>query len=257
MRVLIAAWDVVEREELVERLRLAGWTASATDHGWEAAELAGRFSFDAIVACRDLVDGTAFELAAALRGAGVPTPLIVLGTLGVAEQVRALNAGADDAQPTPVHVDELVARLHAIVRRDRRVETLVRVGPITVDLRSRELILDGRTVHLSVKVYQVLETLALRAGHLVERGALLDALYRGDAGEPDPKVIDVFLVKLRRALGPHRGLIETVWGKGWRLGAPAPEAPMPASGWTAEIGLTAARIRAAASGDGRRTREIA
>lgn len=229
MRLLIADADTLTRAHLSATERDYGWTVEATDSGYEAVEMAQRYGFDVIIAGRELLEMAAFELVMVLRRAGVATPVLVLGTLGMAEQVRALNLGADDAQPLPIHPHELEARLHALVRRGRQAPPVLTIGPIGLDLASREAFLDGRRLKLSNAVYRVLEALAVREGQVVTRGVILDALYAG-RDEPDPKIVDVFVCKVRRALGAHAGLIETIWGQGWRLLA-TPEPPrLPAAG---------------------------
>ena len=159
-----------------------------------------------------------------LRGRGDVTPVIILTALDqVSDRIEGLNAGADDYLTKPFHKDELVARVRAIVRRARgHSESVIRVGNITVDLNAKSVEVGGRDVHLTGKEYAMLELLSMRKGTTLTKEMFLNHLY-GGIDEPELKIIDVFVCKLRKKLaqanaGEH--YIETVWGRGYVMRDP-------------------------------------
>src|SRR6266566_6816332 len=123
----------------------------------------------------------------------------------------------------PFHKDELVARIHAIVRRSKgHAQSVIQTGDLVVNLDTKTVEVNGARVHLTGKEYQMLELLALRKGATLTKEMFLNHLY-GGTDEPEVKIIDVFICKIRKKLetasqGEH--FIETVWGRGYRLGEP-------------------------------------
>jgi len=159
-----------------------------------------------------------------LRLARIKTPVLILsGLTGVESRVKGLGYGADDYLTKPFHKDELVARVQAIVRRSAgHAESLVHVGDLTVRLDSKRAEIAGKPVNLTMKEFALLELMALRQGSTLTKEMFLNHLY-GGMDEPEIKIIDVFICKLRKKLAGFSGgtnYIETVWGRGYRLHEP-------------------------------------
>ena len=155
------------------------------------------------------------------------TPILILsGLAGIEDKVKGLGFGADDYMTKPFHKDELVARIHAIVRRSKgHAESLIKTGDLVVNLDSKTVEVNGARMHVTGKEYQILELLSLRKGASVTKEMFLTSLY-GGMDEPEIKIIDVFVCKLRKKLADASGgkdYIETVWGRGYLLRQPADE----------------------------------
>ena len=218
------------------RARAAAWVLGtaghtllapdAVDTADEAVDLARLYPYDLILLdlpLADTGDGAAFLRR--LRQAKVRTPVLVIAPDDEpVAKLRAFAEGADDYVVRPVRNDELTARVNAIVRRSRGLaHRVVEAGPLRIDLDAHRLEVAGAPVHLTVKEYALLEVLALRIGTTVARGTILDHLY-GGLDEPDMKILDIFMCKLRRkiaAAGGPADIIETDWGRGFRLRVPA------------------------------------
>ncbi|HUO23948.1 MAG TPA: response regulator transcription factor, partial [Caulobacteraceae bacterium] len=159
-----------------------------------------------------------------LRVSKVKTPILILsGLAGIEDKVKGLGFGADDYMTKPFHKDELIARIHAVVRRSKgHAQSVIKTGDITVNLDAKTVEVNGMRVHLTGKEYQMLELLSLRKGTTLTKEMFLNHLY-GGMDEPELKIIDVFICKLRKKLasaasGQHH--IETVWGRGYVLRDP-------------------------------------
>ncbi|MCA1970093.1 MAG: response regulator transcription factor, partial [Rhizobium sp.] len=139
------------------------------------------------------------------------------------DKVRGLGFGADDYMTKPFHKDELVARIHAIVRRSKgHAQSIIITGELIVNLDAKTVEVGGQRVHLTGKEYQMLELLSLRKGTTLTKEMFLNHLY-GGMDEPELKIIDVFICKLRKKLANAAGganYIETVWGRGYVLREP-------------------------------------
>jgi two-component system cell cycle response regulator CtrA len=165
-----------------------------------------------------------FEVLRALRVSKVKTPILILsGRAGIENKVIGLGYGADDYMTKPFHKDELVARIQAVVRRSKgHSQSVITTGKLTVNLDAKTVEVDTARVHLTGKEYQMLELLSLRKGTTLTKEMFLNHLY-GGMDEPELKIIDVFICKLRKKLaaaanGKHH--IETVWGRGYVLRDP-------------------------------------
>ncbi|OYW15969.1 MAG: DNA-binding response regulator, partial [Novosphingobium sp. 12-64-8] len=158
----------------------------------------------------------------------VQTPVLILS--GISEmdsKIRSFGFGADDYVTKPFHREELVARIHAVVRRSKgHSQSIIRTGKLAVNLDAKTVEVDGARVHLTGKEYAMLELLSLRKGTTLTKEMFLNHLY-GGMDEPELKIIDVFICKLRKKLShacSGENYIETVWGRGYVLRDPGEEA---------------------------------
>ena len=176
----------------------------------------------------DLPDMSGFEVLRSLRVSKVRTPTLILsGLAGIEDKVKRFGFGADDYMTKPFHKDELVARIHAVVRRCKgHAQSMVQSGDLIINLDSKMVEINGARVRLTGKEYQILELLSLRKGMTLTKEMFLNHLY-GGMDEPEVKIIDVFMCKLRKKLTNASGgknYIETVWNRGYVLRHPAEEA---------------------------------
>jgi len=166
-----------------------------------------------------------FEVLRALRVSKVKTPILILsGLAGIEDKVKGLGFGADDYLTKPFHKDELVARIHAIVRRSKgHAQSVIQTGDLVVNLDTKTVEVNSQRVHLTGKEYQMLELLSLRKGTTLTKEMFLNHLY-GGMDEPELKIIDVFMCKLRKKLAnasSGKNYIETIWGRGCLLREPS------------------------------------
>ncbi|WP_244478030.1 response regulator transcription factor, partial [Methylobacterium sp. Leaf86] len=155
--------------------------------------------YDIILLDLTLPDMSGYEVLRNLRVAKVKTPILILsGMASIEDKVKGLGFGADDYLTKPFHKDELVARIHAIVRRSKgHAQSVITTGDLTVNLDEKMVAIAGNRVNLTGKEYQILELLALRKGTTLTKEMFLNHLY-GGMDEPELKIIDVFICKLRK-----------------------------------------------------------
>lgn len=223
MRILLVEDDASTRQSLELLLRSEGFNVYATGEGEEAVSLGKLYDYDAILLDLTLPDMSGFDVIRALRLAAVKTPIIALGyECDVDTTVRVLGIGGDECLAKPFHKDELVARIHALVRRCKGHATnVVQTGDLVLNLDSRTVSVRGERVYLTGKEYQMLELLSLRKGMTLSKDAFLTHIY-GGRDEPELKIIDVFICKLRKKLrAAGSECVETVWGQGFVLRDPA------------------------------------
>ena len=231
MRVLLVEDDTIVARGVTLALKAATMIVDTADTGEEALELARLYDYDIIVLDLMLPDMEGYEVVRRLRAARFETPVLILsGLTRPANKIRGFGMGADDYITKPFDQQELVARIQAIVRRAKGFsQPTLSVGPLTLNLGSREVLVEGRSVHLTGKEYAVLELLTLRKGIVLTKEAFLNHLY-GGMDEPEVKIIDVFICKLRKklAMAGAAELIGTVWGRGYVLREPTGGARMAA-----------------------------
>jgi two-component system cell cycle response regulator CtrA len=205
-------------------LRHANLNVYATDLGEEGIDLAKLYDYDIILLDLNLPDMNGHDVLRQLRSARVTTPILILSGLDDPEnKLKGFGFGADDYLTKPFHRDELVARIHAIIRRSKgHAQSVIRTGKIAVNLDAKTVEVNGQTVHLTGKEYQMLELLSLRKVTTLTKEMFLNHLY-GGMDEPELKIIDVFICKLRKKLTTAtqgENYIETVWGRGYVLRDP-------------------------------------
>ena len=225
MRVLLIEDDSTTAQSIELMLRSESFNVYTTDFGEEGVDLGKIYDYDIILLDLNLPDMSGFEVLRSLRVSKVRTPILILsGLAGIDNKVSGFGLGADDYMTKPFHRDELVARIHAIVRRSKgHAESIVNTGDLCVNLDSKTVEISGAHVHLTGKEYQILELLSLRKGTTLTKEMFLNNLY-GGMDEPEGKIIDVFVCKLRKKLANASGgknYIETVWGRGYVLREPS------------------------------------
>jgi len=226
MRVLLVEDDPTTSRSIELMLSHANLNVYATDLGEEGIDLAKLYDYDLILLDLALPDMHGHDVLRQLRLAKVDTPILILsGSDDTDNKIKGFGFGADDYLTKPFHREELVARIHAIIRRSKgHAQSIIRTGKIAVNLDAKTVDIDGVAVHLTGKEYQMLELLSLRKGTTLTKEMFLNHLY-GGMDEPELKIIDVFICKLRKKLSQATGgdnYIETVWGRGYVLRDPEP-----------------------------------
>lgn len=220
MRVLLAEDDLSLARVLSLTLRSTGAVVDQADLGEEALELVRHYDYDVMILDLMLPDIEGYEVVKRMRAARIETPVLILSGLSRPQaKVKGLGAGADDFITKPFDKAELLARMQAVVRRSRGLsQSILRLGNLEINLDSKEAIVDGKLIHLTGKEYAILELLALRKGFVLTKEAFLNHLY-GGMDEPEIKIIDVFICKLRKKLmqAGLSNLIGTVWGRGYMI----------------------------------------
>ena len=224
MRVLLIEDDSATAQSIELMLKSESFNVYTTDLGEEGADLGKLYDYDIILLDLNLPDMSGYDVLRSLRVSKVKTPILILsGLAGMEDKVKGLGFGADDYMTKPFHKDELVARIHAIVRRSKgHAQSVVQTGDLIVKLDAKTVEINEVRVHLTGKEYQMLELLSLRKGTTITKETFLTQLY-GGMDEPEIKIIDVFICKLRRKLGSAsngKNYIETVWGRGYALCEP-------------------------------------
>jgi two-component system cell cycle response regulator CtrA len=224
MRVLLIEDDSATAQSIELMLLSEGFNVFTTDLGEEGVDLGKIYDYDIILLDLNLPDISGYEVLRTLRVSKVKTPILILsGMAGTEDKVRGLGFGADDYMTKPFHKDELVARIHAIVRRAKgHAQSVINTGDLIVNLDTKTVEVGSERVHLTGKEYQMLELLSLRKGTTLTKEMFLNHLY-GGIDEPELKIIDVFICKLRKKLAMATGgdhYIETVWGRGYFLRDP-------------------------------------
>ncbi|WP_127902801.1 response regulator transcription factor CtrA [Solirhodobacter olei] len=228
MRILLVEDDPATSRSIELMLTHANLNVYCTDLGEEGIDLARLYDYDLILLDLNLPDMNGHEVLRQLRMSRVNTPILILsGSDDTENKIKGFGFGADDYLTKPFHREELVARIHAIIRRSKgHSQSVIHTGKVAVNLDAKSVEVDGRTVHLTGKEYQMLELLSLRKGTTLTKEMFLNHLY-GGMDEPELKIIDVFICKLRKKLAEATGgenYIDTVWGRGYVLRDPQPAA---------------------------------
>ncbi|HEX3364468.1 response regulator transcription factor [Phenylobacterium sp.] len=221
MHILLVEDNPVAAKSIELKLVAEGHNVFTTDLGEDAIELTSVYDYDLVLLDLDLADMEGLDVLRAVRAKKIRTPVIILTATGDIEtKVKALGAGADDFITKPFHKAELAARINAVVRRSRgHSESIIRTGNIALNIDTRTAEVCGTPVHLTPSEYKVLELLSLRKNSVLTKEMCLNHLYNG-LREPEVKIIDVFICKLRKklaAVAEGDNQIETVWGGGYML----------------------------------------
>jgi two-component system cell cycle response regulator CtrA len=224
MRALLVEDDTATAKSIALMLKSEGIICDTTDLGEDGLEIGKLYDYDIIILDLMLPDIDGYEVLRRFRAARVKTPILILSGLDELDsKIKGLGFGADDYLTKPFDKRELMARIHAIVRRAKgHSHSLIKTGRLTVNLDTGTVEADGQPLHLTGKEYAILELLSLRKGTTLTKEMFLNHLY-GGMDEPELKIIDVFICKLRKKLATAckgENYIETVWGRGYVLRDP-------------------------------------
>jgi two-component system, cell cycle response regulator CtrA len=233
MRALLIEDDIAAAQSIELMLKSESINVYTSDVGEEGIDLGKLYDYDIILLDLNLPDMSGFEVLRTLRVSKVKTPILVLsGLAGIEGKCKALDLGADDYMTKPFHKDELVARIHAIVRRSQgHAQSVIQIGELVLNLDTKTIEICGARVNFTGKEYKMLELLMLHKDRPVTKEMFLNHLY-GGMDEPEAKIIDVFICKMRKKLisgSRGKNFIETIWGRGYVLREPNDdEAKIPA-----------------------------
>ena len=224
MRVLLVEDDYAVSQSIETMLKKEGMVVDATDLGEDGLDIAKLYDYDIIILDLMLPDMNGYEVLKNLRSAKVTTPVLILSGLSEPDKkVKGLGYGADDYLTKPFDKAELLARIQAVVRRSKgHPNSVIKTGDVEIDIDTQTVTVKGKTLHLTGKEYGIMELLSLRKGATLNKDQFLNHLY-GGIDEPELKIIDVFICKLRKKLEKASGgknYIETVWGRGYVLRDP-------------------------------------
>ncbi|WP_299751804.1 response regulator transcription factor CtrA [uncultured Tateyamaria sp.] len=224
MRVLLVEDDPNMSRCIKLVMERVGINAYATDLGEEAIDLAKLYEHDLIILDLNLPDISGHDVIRHIRHSNIQTPILILsGSDDTQNKVLGFGRGADDYLTKPFEASELVARIHAIVRRSKgHAHSVIKTGSVEVNIDAKTVSAHGASIKFTVKEYQVFELLSLRKGATITKDMFLNHLY-GGMDEPEPKIIDVLICKLRKKLSfatNGEQLIDTVWGQGYVLREP-------------------------------------
>jgi len=229
MRILVIEDDQATAKNLQLALKSENFVCDITGIGEDGLEIARHYDYDLILLDLMLPDIDGYEILRRLRAVRISTPVLILSGLGdIDDKIKGLGFGADDYLTKPFNKEELVARVRAIIRRSQgHANSIITVGDLKIDLNTKTVEVKGVPLRLTGREYAILELLAIRKGATLSKEIFLNHLY-GGMEEPEFKIIDVFVCKLRKKLTDvldGKNYIETVWGRGYVLREPADEGP--------------------------------
>lgn len=221
MRVLLIEDDSSTAKAIELMLSSEGYIVDVADLGEDGIDLGKVYEYDIIILDLMLPDMDGYSVLKELRDAKIKTPVLILSGLSELDnKIKGLGYGADDYLTKPFDKRELMARLQAIVRRSQgHSQSVIATGSVVINLDNRTAEVDHRSLHLTGKEYSILELLSLRKGSTLTKEMFLNHLY-GGMDEPEVKIIDVFVCKLRKKIADMTdgdNYIQTVWGRGYTL----------------------------------------
>lgn len=217
MRIIIVEDDDGLRQQLIAQLQQSGYVVEGAADGEEGEYFASQFSFDLAIIDLGLPKKNGVELIKSLREQKISVPVLVLTARGHwRDKVEGLEAGADDYLTKPFRMEELLARVNALIRRSAGHSTPALIaGPLHVDTVSQQVWVDKQLIELTGFEYKLLTHLLLERGRVISKAELTEHLYAQDF-DRDSNVIEVLIGRMRRKLSPF-DLIQTVRGRGYRV----------------------------------------
>ena len=220
MRVLVVEDEAPLRQQLINRLEDEGYTVSSAVDGEEGLYLGKEYAIDVAVVDLGLPNLSGIDLIKKLRAIHKDFPILILtARTRWQDKVEGLEAGGDDYLVKPFHVEELLARLKALLRRSAGwSQAEISCGPVMLNTNTQQVTVDSQALELTAYEYKVLEYLMLHAGEVISKTDLTEHIYDQDF-DRDSNVIEVFIRRLRRKLDPEEKYnpIETLRGRGYRF----------------------------------------
>jgi len=220
MRLLVIEDDETLRETLVQQLAGAGFGVEQAGDGREGLYFATEYPIDLAIIDLGLPEMSGLDVIRETRGTGKTYPILILTARDRwQDKVDGLAAGADDYVVKPFHIEEVLARVNALLRRSGGwASSVLTAGPVSLDTTRQELKVDDQPIDLTGYEYRIIEHLMMRAGEVISKTELTDRLYDQDF-ERDSNVIEVFIGRLRKKMDPDNRLkpIETLRGRGYRF----------------------------------------
>jgi two-component system cell cycle response regulator CtrA len=225
MRVLVVEDDQATAKTIQMSLQSEGFICDFASTGEDGLEMARHYDYDLIMLDLVLPDISGYEILKRLRAVQISTPVLILSGLSdISDKKKGLDIGGDDYLTKPFNREEMIARVRAIIRRSKgHHNSVISVGRLKIDLNKKSVSVENKTINLTSKEYSVIELLGIRKGTTLSKEVFLNHLY-GGMEEPEFKIIDVFICKLRKKLSEAldgENYIETVWGRGYVLREPS------------------------------------
>ena len=220
MRVLVVEDEQNLRQQLKSALQQKNYSVDCGEDGEEGRYLATEYQYDVAIVDIGLPKLNGIELVRGIREQGIRFPILILTARGHwQDKVNGLEAGADDYVVKPFEIEEVLARLNALIRRSAgHASPVISVGPIALDTSSQQVRLNNQAIELTSFEYKVLEYLMLHPGDVVSKTVLTEHIYAQDF-DRDSNTIEVFVGRLRKKLDPDNLIkpIETLRGRGYRF----------------------------------------
>jgi two-component system response regulator PhoP len=221
MKILIVEDDLQLQQQLCDGLTTEGYTCQGASDGLEGYYQASEYSFDLAIIDIGLPKIDGIELIGRLRKDGSQIPILILTARGGWKaKVEGLESGADDYMEKPFHIEELVARSRALLRRVTGHSTQLTLGPITLDLESQQVTLSEQVIELTAFEYKILEYMMRRPNEVISKVRLTEYLYDQDF-DRDSNVVEVLVARLRKKFSIKEGFnpIITLRGRGYQFNA--------------------------------------
>ena len=220
MRILVIEDEIKLQNQIRQQLESLGYMVDTCSDGDEGLFFANEYPLDAAIVDIGLPGKSGLEIVKALREQGSLLPILILTARSSwQDKVTGLEMGADDYLTKPFQMEELQARVKALLRRSTGIpQTLLKCGPIALDVSAQSVTVDGEAIELTSFEYRLLEELIRHHGEILSKQILTDYLYPHDE-DRDSNVLDVMVGRLRRKLDPNGTLnpIETMRGRGYRF----------------------------------------
>lgn len=226
MRILLIDDDVTLCNGIKRKLEAEGMCCDVENSGLKGLDQAKSGTYDLIILDLSLPDAEGLEILQRCRMNHLETPVIILTSQNeMKHKIHGFEKGADDYLPKPFNVQELLARIQAIVRRSKGYATsIIKAGLLELDLKEKTLCAAGKKIDLTNTEYKILELLMLHKGSTLHKDIFFEYIYSGSIEVPEAKIIDVFVCKIRKKLidacGFDLNYIQTVWGRGYVLEVP-------------------------------------
>lgn len=224
MRVLIIEDNHSTAQTIELALTKEGIVCDRAELGEEGLEVSKLYDYDLIILDIMLPDMNGYDVLKSIRSSRKPVPVLILSGLGASEdKIKGLGFGADDFLSKPFNMGELIARVKAIIRRwQGHSDSIIEVADLRINMDSHTTSIKSEAIHLTAKEQALLEFMAMKKGHVVTKEQFLTHLYNG-MDDPELKIVDVFVHKVRKKIMQVSGenYIQTFWGRGYALKAPA------------------------------------